>query len=315
MRSVAFAVLCTIVAVSIPFFTYAQTPDTSIALQLDPAFPQPGESYTATLVGNNRAGSIRWFENGSEIAAGQNQNSIRLVAPSSGTTQTLTTRVTYPDGTTAQAYQTVVPYRIDLLVEPNTETPPFYQGRPLPTSGSTVTVTALVFKGQTSLSNLSYLWKINGKTQNGGAVYGENNTSFVPSFESQTVVEVQVQNSGGKTIAARSMAIPISKPEIHFYEVDPLQGMSSIALQDPYPFIGDEVTLHAESFFMSKYLSPDAVSQEWEINGNTVAGNEDDSQEITLVKKQESGSADLSYSIRYLEQLLQSAQAHITVQF
>ena len=91
--------------------------------------------------------------------------------------------------------------------------------------------------------------------------------------------------------------------------------MSTVALQNTYPFIGDETTLHAEGFFMNKYPSPNTVSQQWQINGKTVPSNSDNPEEITITKKQETGSAVVSYTVQYLQQLLQSAQAQITIQF
>ena len=119
----AFAVVCSMIAVLVPLFAYGQTPDMSLALQLNPPFPQPTAPYTATLIGNSmRAGSIRWFVNGDEIVASKNQNSVQLVAPSVTNTATVVAKITYPDGTTAQTYQTVTPYRVDLIVQPNTQT-------------------------------------------------------------------------------------------------------------------------------------------------------------------------------------------------
>ena len=122
--------------------------------------------------------------------------------------------------------QSASPYRIDLIVEADTTVPAFYNGRSLPTNGSTVTVTALPsFKQGVSPTSYLYIWDINGRIQNGGTPVKTNSFSFTPTLENEVRVGVTITNQGGTKLAESSQIVTLVDTEVHFYEKNPLRGL------------------------------------------------------------------------------------------
>lgn len=309
----AFLLLITLAVSATPLTTFAQVYD----LQLQPTAPEAEEEFEVSLKGDvfNRS-AIQWFINGSEKTEVKNSNIISLEAPKVGESMTVSAQVTLTDGSVVITKETLTPARVDLIIEANTVVPPFYKGRKLPSSGSTLTATALTFTKETKFpSEYTYIWKVDNKTQDGGATLGKNNLSFVPSFENEVIISVDVLTRGGKLVATKAQVIPIVSPEIHFYEKNPLRGLSFVALPNPFIFVGDEITVRAEGYFMGSELMGENVLREWKIDNSTTESSNDSDEEITLNKSDTSGSSVLSFHIRNLKQLLQGAKRSITIQF
>lgn len=296
----------------LPLFGHAQT---APALLLEPEYPQAGELYTATLqnpYSNNS--SVRWFINGSEKADVKNDKTISLKAGEVGVATSILTRITKTDGSIEEVAHTVIPTRVDLIIEADTLVPPSYSGKKLPSSGSTLQATALIFtKEKRSSKEYSYLWKVNGKVQNGGAFLGENTLSYTPSFENEIRLSVDIFDRSGKIVAQKVRTIPVVKPELVFYEKNPLRGVSGIALSSPYQLIGEEITIRAEGYFMSNDNSSSNVLKEWKIDGKVK--QTENSEEILLTKKGISGSSIVSFHVRNLQQLLQGVERGLTIEF
>lgn len=317
MQSVFKFFLINAVILAIPLFSHAQIVGTGFPLVLAPQYPEAYQEYTVQISSPDTNWQlIQWFINGIEDIASKNKSSITLQAGAVGSTTDITMKITRQGGSTIKRQHTVTPYRVDLIVDADTVTPPFYFGRTLPSSGSTIKTTALIFsKENHSLSGYSYVWKLNGKIQAGGIPNQDNTYSFIPSFEDEALLSVDVFNNSGQVIASKSQLIPIAKPELNFYEKNPLRGLSFTALADPYLFIEDEVTIRAEGYFMSRELLSKNVLMQWKINGKSVQNSENEEQEITLQKEGNTGRSKLSFHIRNLQQLLQGVQDDITIQF
>ena len=310
-------IFCTVV-VATPLFSHAQlNADHSASLELSPQAPLAHTDYsikvTGTLIGRN---SITWFIDGKERPEFKNQNSIKLTAGDLGKSTTLDARVVFADGSVLDARQTIHPTRIDIIVTADTTAPPFYEGRKLPTNGSTITATAHVFTQVGKTEGIySYLWKVNGKVQNGGALRGKNAISFSSVFDANVQVSVDVLDGNGQLVAQRSIQIPMIKPEVYFYETNPLRGLSNVALPDPDIFIGDEVTLRAETYFMSALSQTADMLAQWSINNIAVPSDAATNNEITLTKQGNGGRSTLSFKVHNIKQLLQNAEQSTIIQF
>lgn len=310
------AILCTL-----PFLTFAQTQTELIgnALQLSvsPENPASDEEYTVTLQSYAvQKTTVSWFVNGKEVTSSKNKNSLTQRALHTGSKTVVTAVVTTSDGIRVEKRVTIVPSRIDLHIDGNSVVPPFYQGRELPSSGNIIDVRAVVFTGQnTPPSNYLYLWKLNGKVRNGGAVRGNNLFTFTPTLQKEMVVSVEIQNSAGQVLAQKSQNVSIAQPELYFYEQNPLRGLSSRALSNPYTFIADEMLVRAEGYFMNPELQGANILREWKINNRVVRSSQSDPQEITIGKEGNRGSSKLSFHIRNLQQLLQGVEKSIILRF
>jgi hypothetical protein len=299
----------------LPLTSFAQSAG-SLSLRADPPFPEVEEQYSVTsyVSGTGKTQAKQsWFLNGIEEKIFTNEEKIMLYAEDISTT--ITTRITFTDGTFLEKSLKITPIRIDLIVDAETGTPHFYKGARLPSSGSTFTVNALVFKNNAQLaSGLSYLWSIDGKVQNPKPIKGKSSVTFVPSFEKTVVVSVEIFDGNNK-IASDSLTVPIVKPEVHFYDNNPLRGLSSIALRDGHLFVGDEMTVRAEAYYLQKNFIPADNFVEWKINGRTSESSSPDKQEIVLEKKGESGKASISFDVTNLQNLLQGVKRSIMLTF
>lgn len=291
----------------------------SVTLVPSPRFPEPHQLTTFSLDDysvDTSGARVQWFVDGVENTSAQNQRALQVSAGDFGEHTSVTVVVTLPKGVSLRASHTIVPTRIDMIVTADTLTPAFYKGRALPSNGSVVTVTALPFvEGGASLSSLSYLWKVNGTVQNGGEQRGKNTFVYVPEFEDEAVVSVDVIDTNGAVIAGKSIVVPIYEPELHFYEINPLRGMASHALISPFTFIGEEITVRAEPYYVSKDLFSENPFTEWSLDGKPLVNPNVDQQEIVLRKEGGSGRFSVGFHIRNLEQLLQGVKNSFTIQF
>lgn len=305
----------------VPFLTFAQTQTELIreALQLSvsPQYPEANTPYTVTLESYAvQKTTISWFINGKEDTLQKNKNSLTKTAGNTGSKTVVTAVITTSNGTRVEKSVTIQPTRVDLHVTSNSVVPAFYKGRALPSSGTSIEVGAVVFTGlNTSPSNYLYVWKLDGQIQNGGAVRGKTLFSFIPSIKKNVVISVEVQNTVGKVLAQKSQNINIVQPELYFYEQNPLRGLSSVTLNNPYTFIADEMTIRAEGYFMDAKLQGANILNEWRINNRVVASTESDPQEIIVRKEGNSGTSKLSFHIRNLQQLLQGVEKSMTIRF
>lgn len=205
--------------------------------------------------------------------------------------------------------------RVDMLVTAQTKIPPFYSGHTLPSNGSTITVTALPIRSNTvSPASFRYVWKIDGKTQNGGTPSKSNSFSFTAPLANEVLVSVAIIDYRDKTLATQSQKVTLVAPEIYFYEKNPLQGLIFKSLSSPLTQIADEMTIRAEGYYMSNAIPAQDLLAEWKINQQTVTVG-DNPNEITLRRDTMDKNTELSFHMLNLKQLLQGAQKSISIRF
>jgi len=305
-----------------PQMAHAQLENAAVqgsVLVPSPQFPEPGEQVTLSIDDytiNTNGAKITWFVDGEYIESQDNNRGIVVTAGTLGTTKTVTAITTLPSGARLTASYTLTPMRVDMLIEADTLTPAFYKGRALPSSGSPVRVTAVPFTGQArSPESYSYKWTVGSDIAGGGSHFGKNSVTFSSGFEKSVKVSVDVMDSNGGVITKKTIYVPIIEPELHFYEINPLRGMSEIAIGRNYIFVGDEVRVRAEPYYMSSNLLSQDPHREWKIEGRTANNPSADPQEITLRKEGDRGSFTLEFHIRNLRQLLQGVKDSVTINF
>jgi hypothetical protein len=232
-----------------------------------------------------------------------------------GVVETISVQIQSGDGTVSRATKKIIPSRVDLIVTANTLTPPFYKGRRLGSAGSDMTATAQVFLGSPKETGaLTYVWSVADRVQNGGIASVNNAITFSSGFEDELLVAVTVYKNG-VAVAGKSVFVTIAKSEIHFYEKNLLRGLSMVAMKTPHLFIGEELLLRAEPYFVDRDLISNSIKPAWKINNRTMDGNQDNPYELSLQKQGSAGSAQISFSLQNVAKLLQSVQGSIGVQF
>lgn len=287
-------------------------------IQLQPEYPQPEERVTATLTdyrGGSYGASITWVLDGKVIPEAENQREVVITAGKAGETQTIQAILTRVDGGREALTTVIKPAYLDIIIEPQTRTPDFYLGRSLPSIGSVVNATALISGKGFRNPDLIYTWRLGQQTIEGGAIRGRNQVSFnAPRGESE-VLTVQVADLDGTVISRRSILLPSVTPEVHFYEVNPLFGMSKKSADGGISLISNSLVLQAEPYFLDSRTYNDPSIIQWKLNNSNIENPSSNPYEITLQRTGVTGSAELLFHVRDTKQLLQGAQGTTHINF
>ena len=286
-----------------------------INLELSPTHPQPNESFTATL--NDYSGGvgaeINWYYNGTLLPDRSNARTITLSSGDAGSKSVVKAVLVYQDGSTRGFEAAVNPVYLDIIIEPQTHVPTFYQGRALPSTGSTVNATALIGTPGLSSAVYYYTWKINNKVHQGGPLRGGNEISFVMPQDSTSVLSLEVTTVTGVPVATRAISIPSVAPKLLFYEVSTLYGLETKAITSSFALIGNSATLRAEPYFLSSQVFNQPNILSWKVAGEEIGITGANPYEVTLQKTGFPGTTDIRFHVRSTDIILQGVERGINV--
>ena len=317
--------LVTLLVLTTPGVTEAQfSPDLSaitgeaLSIELNPAFPAPGETVTATIddyASGITNGSIIWFMNGAVATGTENQRTVEFVAGSLGSRDVLSVQIRNTNGFTQNASRVISPRYLDIIVEPQTYTPQGYRGRGLPVHDSLVRVTALLHdeQGIVNAQNLNYLWRVNNTTLGGGNSRGAFQSSYAVPHGRNHTVTLEIYDQNNDLLIRRAVNVTVGAVDIRLYEDSPLYGLSYTTLRNPHNFIGNGVTLRAVPYNLDVRAVNRDLFTEWSINDRTVRSG-DDPFEITL-ERSGTGVANISFKLRNRVSLLQGGEVRALLQF
>lgn len=281
----------------------------------EPAFPKPGEVVTATLnnYGSAVAGaSTAWFFNGARIGDGNNQREVNVTVGELGETAVLEVVLDLANGGQRSYRKTITPTYLDIVVEPQTHVPGFYAGRALPSTGSTVNLTALVNTGTLQSTDYVYTWRVGREVLEGGAIRGRNTTSFQMPQGRDVFVSVNVAKPSGEVVADRTIILPSSKPELHFYEQNSLYGVSSNAIRKSL-LLSNSASVVAEPYYLDTAVYNDPDIKTWTVAGRETTKETGNPYEVTFQKIREQGSTAVTFHVRDTTQLLQGVQDNFEI--
>ncbi|USN92559.1 MAG: hypothetical protein H6782_01955 [Candidatus Nomurabacteria bacterium] len=293
---------------------------TELAIELQPEFPRPGEEVIATLNdyrGGTYGSSITWVLDGKEIPDAKNQRQTIITAGPSGKVQTIEIVLSKPDGGREVISNTLKPYYLDVIIEPQTRTPDFYLGRSLPSIGSIVNATALVSGVNGFLdTDLIYTWRLGRTVFEGGPLRGRNKISFETPMGKEMILSVEVTKPDGEIIASRAMFVASVEPEIYFYEVSTLFGIKPIPVDENISLIGNSLIIRAEPYNLDSRVFNNPDVSEWQIDRITSNNTGSNPYEVTL-KRNDSGSglSELQFHVRDLKQILQGAKGGTRINY
>jgi hypothetical protein len=184
--------------------TLSQTSNRS-EISLSPVAPQPQTPFKASLGVVDPGSRISWFVGGEEITSNQNQKELSLVSGQAGEKEIIKVRVISPSGAVSESTRVFTPVYLDIIIEPQTYVPDFYQGRSLPSYGSQINATALISGVNIPTNDLVYHWKIGGEVLRGGALRGQHKMSFDLPLGQYPTLSLQVSDLKGNIVASRFM--------------------------------------------------------------------------------------------------------------
>lgn len=291
----------------------------AVNITLSPQYPNPNELVTVSLDDysiDSSGATIVWLLDGIEIPEFKNTRTISVIAPAVGKTATIAVRLVFSNRPTVSAEIAVTPLYVDVIVEPQTYTPIFYRGRALPVHGSLVNLTALVHgsQGMLNASLYTYNWQLNGTSVYGGPRVGNNRAQITVPFGQSSIIGITVTDATGSVVSRKLVAIPLQEVDITFYEESTLYGLSQRAIGDTLTLVGNSSTIRAVPYYIDTRAGTNALFTEWKINNRPSNTASSDPFEINL-QRQGVGSAQISFKVRNLSELLQGDQASFKAQF
>jgi len=282
----------------------------NIAILLSPLYPTPLSNVHLSLeeTGVDLSGSsITWSAGGKVVAQGTGRDSVDLKAGALGSELSVEADVTTQDGTRYSAKAIIAPTQLDLLIDSDSYTPPFYLGRALPSAGVDLIVQALAHFKRLNGSfipdaDITYTWKQSGQVL--GSISGRGKSSVIIPIEhlyGGSDITVVAKSSDGSRAGETTLSVPLTKPVLDLYEDHPLYGILYGNALSPVSHITEgEMAFSAVPYFgEARAVNDPALSYDWRVNDTRIPASAGAPQEITINAHDSSGHADVSLEVTH----------------
>ncbi len=179
--------------------------------------------------------------------------------------------------------------RVDFFTDwsARTFTPANYQGKPLPTFNSIISLNATPVGAANKKiieSNYTFNWIIDGAT----ALKATGSLAEFYAGEgagSEHRIQLRIFDKNKDLINEYHFSIPISKPDITLYKKTggTLESVTGMIIVNP----GSELNIVAEPFFFNNITSESDLTYLWELNGEIIRKDSVDKHKISIVFPQE----------------------------
>ncbi|OGD23531.1 hypothetical protein A2Z10_00560 [Candidatus Azambacteria bacterium RBG_16_47_10] len=167
-------------------------------------------------------------------------------------------------------------FAVSLLWNTNTFVPADYEGKPLPSVGSRITVTAFPDIRGEAPEGLLYTWYLDAESQVRN-ILAEQEFSFIASKNTSFIsVIVEVSNLSQSIMVSKAIVIPLAKPMVI---ISPPRSLSFIP--------GGKAAINARPFYFH-IASMHDLSYEWFFGGKSIMGVPPNPNELTLIIPQDS---------------------------
>ena len=289
--------------------------------------PLPGQIVTITAASytfNINGATITWSTGGKQLQKGIGLITYKATAPALGKKNTIDVTATTPDGGTYKNSLVLESGSIDLIMENDGYTPPFFKGKIPLVFQNTATVIAIAHLANSSgkeydPATLIYNWKKDDGTVLGDqSGYGKQSISIKGSIIPRPYYLIVTASTRDNSAQAQSkIQIVPTSPFITFYVNDPLYGpLFNNAIDGSY-HIGSQNELNVFAslfgFNISKLGTDPGLN--WMIN-NLEHPELSTSQSITLrAPGGTAGNSNIDLGVKSNKNLLQSAELSFDVSF
>lgn len=309
--------------INIPNFSFAETQievqEGEIRIETNPSNPQPYKdvvvnisSYATDL---NKA-VITWQVGQKTVLSGIGKTSysfktqgvdsvtiINITISPAGSVNTITKKIAITPSETEIMWESV-----------GGHTPPFYKGKSLPISGGLIKTVAIPNTNtiKSGSGSLTYTWKNNDSVVLDASGYNKNSYTFKNSmFDGNNKISVIVSSINGNYAAEKTIQIPIYKPKIVFYKKSPTDGiLYNNALNENQIITDEEITIIAESYYLSLKGNEKDLIYSWKINGKEIQ-TPSTKTELTVRPTSRGGYATINLMIENINELFQKASGQL----
>lgn len=278
-------------------------------------------SYTANI----DSLKIQWLVDGSIKQEGVGMKTFSITAKSNGQNTNVKAIVSANDGSSGTTEINILPAEVDLIVENQSFTPPFYKGGTYFTNQGAVKIIAMpnilgTNSKKIDSKNLVFKWTKDDTVIGSSSGTGKDSVIINGSVPITDIrVGVNIYDLSGNELANRSMILTAKDPQILFYENSPIYGiLFNRAVTNYYLGTREQIKITAEPFYYT-FLNGNRDSDaqySWTVNQNSVTptGNEN---EILLKQDNNgvSGIASISLTIDNLSKIFQYGDSSFNVQF
>lgn len=289
----------------------------NIALTISPQYPRPGDTVTVSLDAytvNTIGATVLWYVNDVEQPDLRNERTISTTAGGLGERSEIRATIVHANGTSINTTTAITPTNTDIILEADTYIPAFYKGRALPSMSAPVRAIVITNTREGGdAAAYSYDWRLDGSSMYGGPVLGKQSVNMTMPRYDDEVLSVVVYNTRGEAIGRSALKLESVEPELHFYEDNPLRGLSRKAIGSQYVLVGDEVSVHGKPYFLDATPSERGDTYKWNVNNTPVTNDNSDQHIITLRKSDQGGLATIGFSIETIRQIPQLVEGFFSV--
>lgn len=288
-----------IINLSAQELTGINTQGGGVTLTTTPANPKPNEEISITLNSysvNVDSATIRWYINDVVKKEGIGEKVITTRTGKSGDFINVKVEVTTYDGRYFEKELSINPAEVDIIVEANSYTPPFYKGRAYFAPQGKVKIIAvpdIVVNGKKVENQvLSFKWKKNGMVLGNQSGTGRNTLMLEGEIPTKDIlVGLEVLDVSRKVLASKLFVVSPQNPKILFYVNSSLYGvLLNKALLGNYEFGNrEDITVIAKPYFFDVYTSGTTnFNYKWSVNNKAVFLN--GNQNEVILKKEKTDS-------------------------
>lgn len=325
--SLVILVLCVVSLCAAPARAQLSLSDAGNALSItfSPITPNPGDtvlvSVRSSLIDISES-DILWQANGHTIAQGKGVDAASVQAGALGVEMRIDASVTPPGGVTAVAHATMIPTELDLLVDADSYTPPFYRGRPRASAGTNLHLQALPRFKRAGVflpaSALTYTWRRNDEVL--GNISGRGRSTAIIPVEhlfGTDSISVEARSSDGLLSHISSFSLKAEEPLLVLYEDHPLYGVLYHRALSASTFIPEtEMTFSAAPFFAQAASVYDpALNFLWHVNAKEIPPHSTDPSELTINAENSSGVAFVELEVTHATNYYLSAKGAWNITF
>jgi hypothetical protein len=301
--------------------------ENAIVLTSSPTYPVPNkevtlnaESFSIDL--NNS--TISWFVNENLEQQSIGGTSFKFINGELGDNKKINVIAEKNDVLLGTAETIIRPNDVDIIWQGNTFSHPLYEGRKLPSTGSTINIEAIPHfldgdKNRIRASELTYTWKVDGKVLTSQSGRGKNTIIISQTKPTGSLyVELEIQSSDKKLYRREWITIPIQDGEVLIYESSPLLGdLFNKAISGLFTLKEQEARFVAYPFFMSlSGRNASHIDYSWKIDNTPILlGDDKGSIVVNQTNEKDSGEAQISVSIQNSRDIFQRNSGKFIIEF
>lgn len=285
---------------------------------ITPNIPEPEQLVKVRannfLVDIKRA-NISWHINGVYQEGGIGERTFYFNAPKAGEEMRVSIIVEEYNGVTIERSFVIAPASVDIIIEAENYTPPFYKGKSVPSDDVVLNVVAIpnfVENGiKLDSKNVIFTWEIGNWVQADLSGLGKDsiriNSKEIPGFADIVVIAESLTSS---LTARKRIEIEEFGTELIVYENNPLQGIIyNKALNDMFNFERSDLSVSAIPYFFNINKKDDrSIKYYWLENGDPILDSLiSNTLNIKNKRLDEDSFSNISVSAKNLDNLSQSS--------